>query len=33
MPKGDFMNRKVKENPNLQEILHVIPQFEMKRAA
>jgi hypothetical protein len=29
----EFMNRKVKENPNLQDSLHVIPQVEMKRAA
>lgn len=29
----EFMNKKVKENPNLRDNLHVIPHVEMKRAA
>jgi hypothetical protein len=29
----EFMNRRVKENPNLKESLHIIPQVEMKGAA
>lgn len=29
----EFMDKKVKDNPNLRDSLHVIPQVEMKRAA
>ena len=29
----EFMNQKIKKNPNLRDSLHIIPQVEMKRAA